>query len=545
LKSLRKSSAAGVILLLLILVSSMSIPIANAQGMAETIIFSDDFESYEIGTFPSSGGWTLVWDGAGSRYQVVTSYHYHSPSKSFQLLGAYGWSSVAEKRFSTTARMIGFEAYMMAESYPQNPVSTHASVGSVGFWNRDEATWGKYYVTVAFRADGYLVVHFINGAGAEEDIELQPYTPGIWYKVRVVLDRSANRFSVWVNDELKASNVKITETNINGLEVSSAWAGVTCYFDDVKVFTAEQMALSPSVSSQSGAGIKMKASLIENKTDGSYSFTLQIIPGDTSIVLLLNDTEIRELKNSIYNQLIQNGLLSPEDLSSVVSLVVVAHDNVIDENAVELFDAILQLPQTAIEVSDYVENFGTIKGFILFNARELVFKNFLPPNPPEIAVDILERYFFPNIGGVEDYILKEIPVYVVNLGGIRFNPPGHEIFIVGYGQELEIVVKGLKKPSQNPVELQISGSSVVICSPPLGLLQPNFRPTLNDEKGYPANLYTFSTSITLNKAGLSGWLGNLLSSLYDLLRQLGLLPVNYFPVNYYSDQISVPLTPSK
>gem|GEM_PF-1886280 len=245
LKSLRKSSAAGVIFLLLILMSSTFIPIANAQRMVETVIFSDDFEGYEVGTFPSSGGWTLVWDGAGSRYQVVTSSHYHSPSKSFQLLGAYGWSSVAEKRFSTAARMIGFEAYMMAESYPQNPVSTHAGVGSVGFWNRDEATWGKYYVTVAFRADGYLVVHFINDAGAEEDIELQPYTPGMWYKVRVVLDRSANTFSVWINDELKASNVKITETNINGLEVSSAWAGVTCYFDDVKVFTVEEKAATP------------------------------------------------------------------------------------------------------------------------------------------------------------------------------------------------------------------------------------------------------------------------------------------------------------
>ena len=145
---------------------------APQPGAAETVIFFDDFESYDVGTFPSSGGWTLVWDGAGSQYQVVTSSHYHSPSKSLQLLGAYGWSSVAEKRFSTAARIIGFEAYMMAESYPQNPVSTYASVGSVGFWNRDEATWGKYYVTVEFRADGYLVVHFINDAGAEEDIEL-------------------------------------------------------------------------------------------------------------------------------------------------------------------------------------------------------------------------------------------------------------------------------------------------------------------------------------------------------------------------------------
>jgi uncharacterized membrane protein len=74
---------------------------------------------------------------------------------------------------------------------------------------------------------------------------LQPYTPGRWYKVRVVLDRSANTFSVRIDDELKASNVKTANTNdINALEVSSAWGVVACYFDDIKVFTIEEQGSS-------------------------------------------------------------------------------------------------------------------------------------------------------------------------------------------------------------------------------------------------------------------------------------------------------------
>ena len=222
------------IILILLLAFPLLSQIQPIKAEATTLFF-DDFESYEAGTFPSAGGWELVWDGMGSKYQVVTSDHYHSPSKSFQLLGSYGWSSVAERRFSTTAMVIGFEAYIMAKEYTHYNVK---GVGSIGFWNREEATWGKYYVTVAFMGDGYLAVTFIDASGDNKVIELQPYTPGTWYKVKVVLDRSTNTLSVWINDELKASNLKTTSTNnINALEVSSAWAEVRCYFDDIKVFT--------------------------------------------------------------------------------------------------------------------------------------------------------------------------------------------------------------------------------------------------------------------------------------------------------------------
>jgi Leu/Phe-tRNA-protein transferase len=85
----------------------------NAQ--TENIIFFDDFESYQAGTFPWAGGWDLVWYGVGPQYQVVTSDRYHSPSRFLQLIGKYGWSSVAERRFTDAARVIGFEAYIMVE----------------------------------------------------------------------------------------------------------------------------------------------------------------------------------------------------------------------------------------------------------------------------------------------------------------------------------------------------------------------------------------------------------------------------------------------
>ena len=184
---MKKIFGLGIIILLLL----TSIPQIGAQEeQKEQILFQDDFEAYDVGTFPSKGGWELVWDGAGVRYQVITNTKYHSPTKSLQLLGSYGWSSVAQKRFSTDASIIGFEAYVMVEDYPAT-----MSSASVGFWNRNKAEWGKYYAIVEFASDRY-----IRASSPIEVRNLQPYVPGKWYKIRLVLDRSTNTFSVWIND---------------------------------------------------------------------------------------------------------------------------------------------------------------------------------------------------------------------------------------------------------------------------------------------------------------------------------------------------------
>jgi len=187
-------------------------PLLPAQGQ-ETDIFKDDFEAYAVGTFPSAGGWTLVWNGKGDQYQIVTDAKYHSPTKSSQLWGTYGWSCTIERRFSTDAKVIGFEAYVMVESYHSEEFSA-----TVGFWNREKATWGKYYATVEFTSDRYIRASSFTG----EAQNLQPYAPNTWYKVKLVLDRSTNTFSVWINDELKASNLKTAESyDINALQLAS------------------------------------------------------------------------------------------------------------------------------------------------------------------------------------------------------------------------------------------------------------------------------------------------------------------------------------
>lgn len=51
------------------------------------VIFSDDFESYPLGTFPSSGGWTIFTDGAGAGQQYIDNSHAVSGTQSFHSMG--------------------------------------------------------------------------------------------------------------------------------------------------------------------------------------------------------------------------------------------------------------------------------------------------------------------------------------------------------------------------------------------------------------------------------------------------------------------------
>jgi hypothetical protein len=200
----------------------------STKVLSITTLFFDNFESYPVGTFPSAGDWILVWDGMGTQYQIVTDMVSYSLKKSFQLWGQYGWSSVVEKRFYTDAEIIGFEAYVRVESYP----STHNSA-SIAFWNKEKATWGKNYAGVVFTSDRNICAFSpTNGY-----VCLQIYYPNTWYKIRLVLNRPTNTFSVWIDDVLKASNLGTVESyDVNALALASEWGGVKSYYDDVRVF---------------------------------------------------------------------------------------------------------------------------------------------------------------------------------------------------------------------------------------------------------------------------------------------------------------------
>lgn len=222
-KEMKRILSSMTIILLCTSMFSIFVPHVNAQ---ETIIFQDDFESYTVGSFPSAGGWEIIWNGAGNQYQVITSSYYASPIRSLQLMGSYGWSVVVKKDFSSSSNLIGYETRLMA---------SEGGGGSVAFCNIPIETWGRYYAMVGFGTDGIIWACSRNN---EEYQQLQPFTPYTWYKIRVLIDRSARVYNVWIDDVLKGQDIPIyyDPWEILSLQFQVGWVSIKNYFDDVKVF---------------------------------------------------------------------------------------------------------------------------------------------------------------------------------------------------------------------------------------------------------------------------------------------------------------------
>jgi hypothetical protein len=225
---LRSISTLLLIALLLPLFTPVLIPLIYAQ--TENNIFMDNFEGYQVGSFPSAGEWEIVYDGMGQSYQVISTSYSYSPTKSFQLWGRTGWSSVVQRRFSTDSPMIGYELAVLIDEkgsgYADHPA----------FFCKDCATWGAYYGTVLFdHGDGKIK--------AEDGTVLGSWSPRTWYRVKVVLDRQTNKYNVWINGELRGQNIPTgrSDTNrINAIALVSGWPGKKVYYDDVRVFIVVQ-----------------------------------------------------------------------------------------------------------------------------------------------------------------------------------------------------------------------------------------------------------------------------------------------------------------
>lgn len=183
----------------------------------------DDFESYAVGTFPSAGGWEIVWSGAGSENQTIVDTVSVSPTKSLQLLGSSGYSAGVKRMLTWTEPILNYELYVRLEELK----GSTDPAAKFGFFNENIDS-GQFYAYVVFADDGVV------RAGTE-----LPYTisADVWYKVRVVLDTSNNTYDVWINDTLIGENcLSGNSSEINAFALVSDHAGVKVYYDDVKVF---------------------------------------------------------------------------------------------------------------------------------------------------------------------------------------------------------------------------------------------------------------------------------------------------------------------
>lgn len=225
------------LLLALLLASLFRISNSAGQDYSVNTIFQDDFEYYAIGTFPSDGGWHLTYSGAGAEYQAITTKAAHSGFKSLQLVGQAWWSACADKYFTSNADLIGFEAFVMVNNFGSTPDIGDKTTAAVHFVNPLLDSWGRAYALLRFGSDGKIYA-----VTAEGWLYLQDFTLNEWNKIRVTVNKTTDTFNIWINDQLKATNLSIERghaTEITALRLASGHAGASVYFDDVKVFEVQ------------------------------------------------------------------------------------------------------------------------------------------------------------------------------------------------------------------------------------------------------------------------------------------------------------------
>jgi len=214
------------------------------KATGTNVLFKDDFEGYNVGTFPYGGGWELWFDGTGSAYQIINDSVSASPTRSLQLLGLDGWAAFAAKRFTTDSLDIGFQVSVrVAETRGGNHDDARVSFTS---WTSPSTS--REVAPVVFEDNGTI---------ASDGKILQPYVANKWYKVTLVLNRLSDTYSVWVDGVLCGENLNVTTSSppethnpsyeIEAFSVSQCYNQILTYFDDVEVFASPVLIMgSPS-----------------------------------------------------------------------------------------------------------------------------------------------------------------------------------------------------------------------------------------------------------------------------------------------------------
>ena len=232
-KSVTRLALSFILFSLLIPVLSFA-PIAPVKA-TEQVFFEDNFENYTVGTFPSSGGWELWYNGMGTEEQVIVDNVSSSPSKSLKLLGLDFWAGFAAKRFTSTSSVIGFEVSVRVEETNGQGRDN----ARVAFTTKLSSWVSCEYAPVTFQDSGVIA------SGGQV---LQSYVADTWYRIKLVMNRADDTYSVWVDGELKGENLTVTTTSgpiteypsseIEAFSVSQCYNSVTAYFDDAKVFSS-------------------------------------------------------------------------------------------------------------------------------------------------------------------------------------------------------------------------------------------------------------------------------------------------------------------
>lgn len=177
--------------------------------------FEDDFDSYSVGSFPTSGGWVNHWDGAG---EYVTSSQYDSYPKSLLLNSSIYNMSGAYITLDETPDVL----YCEADVRINGSAALNGWLMNIGLG--DES--GYYIFTIGVWGPNNAEIH--PGEGL--------FSLDTWHHIKVKFDTENSLTTLWLD------NVLITDEDNNSWGdystfVISSDTGAICYFDNIKIYS--------------------------------------------------------------------------------------------------------------------------------------------------------------------------------------------------------------------------------------------------------------------------------------------------------------------
>lgn len=161
--------------------------------------FYDDFESYEIDSYPTT--FTLKYNGSGTANQKIisTTGHDGEITKAFQLQGVGSWASEQQHdilQYNPTTNIV------IADFWVQPLNGTWP--GEAGLHNTSGGT--QRYSAVVFYGGRIQAVR--NGNfGSRTD--MQAYSLNQWYRITMVHDLSARTYDVYIDENLTPAAVDV------------------------------------------------------------------------------------------------------------------------------------------------------------------------------------------------------------------------------------------------------------------------------------------------------------------------------------------------
>ena len=298
-----KKALAWVITVAAVISLNLFVPVTARAGSG-TYFINDDFESGIPGQRPA--GW--VSEYWGEWVSVVDSV-YKNGNNSFKLdgkpSGAAGfYKSIAGEMPDN----ITVEAYIQ-------PASTGES-GSISLYNTKSSGAQSYLARVVF--EGEKISYSTTGHDNNNLINLQSYTAGTWYHVKITHDLVTRKYDVYIDGVIKASNVDMyTDGAPDSLMLASGNDGGDniVYFDDVKVYSGYE---TPVLSSDATlSDLTVDGTTVPGFDPGVLSYDVELPAGTTGVPTVTA---------AVYDENATAEITPAENLPGTTTVVVTAED---------------------------------------------------------------------------------------------------------------------------------------------------------------------------------------------------------------------------